>query len=294
MMKTDVALLTEQRYTAADLLTEYISTSHDAVEIGGDGLHYHYGTLGQLEHGVNYAEAYLRTIGKKTATERPLKSWPYPKGGPVKLFILAGHRNMEGERAFTQELKTLKGHESLANDNAQIAFKYSVGGGFKTSAGWEPLGPAGPYDTFGPELSLAQTLQGKVSGNIAIAKFTHSGSQMNDWTPEGTTAKDMHQYDKFIAFIRGASKTSKIKVNWPASSITSARTKWPLSLPQRRREVVAIDRRSQPSGLVIDQPEMARQPAAAFGSQRAQQHRHHCEPRCSRRCRSGVHSSQSL
>ena len=31
------------------------------VEIGGDaGLHYHYGTLGQLEHGVNYADAYLR------------------------------------------------------------------------------------------------------------------------------------------------------------------------------------------------------------------------------------------
>ena len=39
----------------------------DGVEIGGGtGLHYHYGTLGQLEHGVNYADAYLRTIGKKT------------------------------------------------------------------------------------------------------------------------------------------------------------------------------------------------------------------------------------
>jgi hypothetical protein len=56
---------------------------------------------------VNYADAYLRSIGKKVATERPLKAWPYEKGSSIKLFVLAGHRNMEGERAFTQELKTL-------------------------------------------------------------------------------------------------------------------------------------------------------------------------------------------
>lgn len=200
------AIRTGQKWVAnSDPLTEYIPTSHDAVEIGGEaGLHYHYGTLGQLEHGVNYADAYLRTIGKKTGVERPLKAWPYAKGSPVKLFILAGHRNMEGERAFTQELKALKGYESLANDNPQIAFKYSLGGGFKISNGWEPLGPAGPYDTFGPELSFASALQGKVSGNIALAKFTHSGSQMNDWTPAGTQAKDLNLYERFIDFIRGA------------------------------------------------------------------------------------------
>jgi len=195
----------QKSVTDADPLTEYIPTSHDAVEIGGEaGLHYHYGTLGQLEHGVNYADAYLRTIGKKTVADRALKAWPYAKGSAVKLFILAGHRNMEGERAFSDELKVLKGHESLANDNSQIAFKYSVGGGFKSSTGWEPLGPTGPYDTFGPELSFAKTLQGKVSGNIAVAKFTHSGSQMNDWTPEGTQAKDLNLYEHFIGFVRGA------------------------------------------------------------------------------------------
>lgn len=205
-----LAIRTAQKYVASnDPLTEYIPTSHDAVEIGDDGLHYHYGTLGQLEHGVNYADAYLRTIGKHTATERPLKTWPYAKGSTVKLFILAGHRNMEGERAFVQELKKLKGHESLANDNAQIAFKYSVGGDFKKSVGWEPLGPAGPYDTFGPELSFASTLQSNLQGNIAIAKFTHSGTQMNDWTPEGTTAKDMHVYNRFIDFVRDAIKDLK-------------------------------------------------------------------------------------
>ena len=35
----------------ADPLADYISISHVGVEIGGGvGLHYHYGTLGQLEH----------------------------------------------------------------------------------------------------------------------------------------------------------------------------------------------------------------------------------------------------
>ena len=198
------AIRTAQKAVAdADPLVDYIPTSHDAVEIGGEeGLHYHYGTLGQLEHGVNYADAYLRTIGKEPSNDRPLKVWPYAKGSPVKLFVLAGHRNMEGERAFTQELKTLTDHETLANDNQQIAFKYNVGGGFKVSNGWEPLGPAGPYDTFGPELSFGRALQAKLPGNIAIAKFTHSGSQINDWTPQGTTAKDCNQYEPFIAFIK--------------------------------------------------------------------------------------------
>ncbi|MFP6883792.1 MAG: hypothetical protein VCA40_05135, partial [Roseibacillus sp.] len=64
------------------------------------GLHYHYGTLGQLQHGENYATAYLRTIGLKLRPPRSLKKWPYREGSVVKLFILAGHRNMEGERAF--------------------------------------------------------------------------------------------------------------------------------------------------------------------------------------------------
>lgn len=201
-----LAIRTAQKsVTQADPLTEYVPTSHDAVEIGGEeGLHYHYGTLGQLEHGENYAAAYLRTIGKLSRTERPLKDWPYAKGSLVRLFVLAGHRNMEGERAFAQELKALKDHESLADDNQQIAFKYSLGGGFKTSNSWEPLGPAGPYETFGPELSFASTLQHELPGNIAIAKFTHSGSQINDWTPEGTRAKDLNLYEAFITFIRSS------------------------------------------------------------------------------------------
>ncbi|MBW8040611.1 MAG: sialate O-acetylesterase [Planctomycetes bacterium] len=202
----------QKAVTESDPLAEYIPTSHVGVGIGGGvGLHYHYGTLGQLEHGVNYAEAYLRTIGREKKTSRSLKAWPYKKGSKVKLFILAGHRNMEGERAFIQELKTLKGKESLLNDNMKIAYKYSIGGGYKTSDSWEPLGPAGYYDTFGPELSFGHTLQEKLSDNIAIAKFTHSGSQINDWTPEGSMAKTRHIYPDFITFIKDTLKELRDK-----------------------------------------------------------------------------------
>jgi hypothetical protein len=197
--------LGQREVTNADPRAEYVPTSHVGAEIGRPvGLHYHYGTLGQLQHGENYATAYLRTIGLKLDRPRPLKKWPYKKGSTVKLFVLAGHRNMEGERAFVQELKKLKGKGALLKDNPKIAYKYNLGGGYKVSQGWEPLGLTGYYDTFGPELSFAYTLQGKVAGNIVIAKFTHSGSQIIDWTPEGSMARSRHLYPKFISFIKEA------------------------------------------------------------------------------------------
>jgi hypothetical protein len=193
----------QREVTNVDSRAEYVPTSHVGAEIGRPvGLHYHYGTLGQLQHGENYATAYLRTIGLKLEIPRPLKKWPYKKGSAVKLFILAGHRNMEGERAFEQELRALKGKQALLKDNPRIAYKYNLGGGYHVSKGWEPLGLTGYYDTFGPELSFAHTLAGKVKGNLAIAKFTHSGSQIIDWTPEGSMARSRHLYPEFIQFVK--------------------------------------------------------------------------------------------
>ena len=195
----------QQAYVAGDPLARFVRTSQVGVEIGGDGgLHYHYGTLGQLEHGVNYADAYLEVIGRRPKETRPLKEWPYAKGGTVKLYVLAGHRNMEGERAFVQDLAKLAGKGALARDNARIAFKYSVGGGCKVSDGWEPLGPAGPYDTFGPELSFGAALARGSKDAVAIAKFTHSGSQVVDWTPEGSAAATRNLYPAFLEFVRAA------------------------------------------------------------------------------------------
>ena len=204
--------LGQREVTNADPQSEYVPTSHVGAEIGRPvGLHYHYGTLGQLQHGENYASAYLRTIGLKLNTPRPLKKWPYKKGSTVKLFILAGHRNMEGERAFVQQLRTLKGKEALLKDNPKIAYKYNLGGGYKVSEDWEPLGLTGYYDTFGPELSFAHTIASKTKGNIAIAKFTHSGSQIIDWTPEGSMAKSRHLYPKFIQFVKDSTSELSAK-----------------------------------------------------------------------------------
>ncbi len=191
--------------TDSDPLAEYVPTSHIGVEIGGGvGLHYHYGTLGQLEHGINYAEAYLKSIGRSDPVSRPLKKWPYKKGELVRLFVLAGHRNMEGERAFVQELREVKDKSFLESDNPEIAYKYSLGGSYHKSKEWEPLGLTGYYDSFGPELSFGSYLQKKSVENIAIAKFTHSGSQIVDWTPEGSLAKSRNLYDSFINFVKNA------------------------------------------------------------------------------------------
>ncbi len=202
----------QKAVTDSDVNAEYVPTSHVGVEIGsGVGLHYHYGTLGQLEHGVNYANAYLRTMGKQRVAGRQLKSWPYESKTKVKLYVLAGHRNMEGERAFVQDLTTR--NPELLNADTSIAYKYSMAGGQRVSKGWEPLRPAGLYDTFGPEVSFAKAMRARGRDDFAIAKFTHSGSQMNDWTPAGSIAKSRNLYPKFIQFVKDSVRELEEKGN---------------------------------------------------------------------------------
>ncbi len=198
--------------TDNDPLAEYVPTSHVGVEIGsGVGLHYHYGTLGQLEHGVSYANAYLRTLGRQQEPAPRLAIWPYEEATKVRLYVLAGHRNMEGERAFAQDL-TLRNPDLLKADPS-IAYKYNMGGGQRVSQGWEPLRPAGLFDTFGPELSFAKAMQARGCDGLAIAKFTHSGSQINDWTPVGSIAKSRNLYPSFIAFVKDCVRELEEKGN---------------------------------------------------------------------------------
>lgn len=201
----------QKKVCAEDERVDYIATNHVGVKTkGNNGLHYHYGTLGQLEHGANYASAYLRNIGRHEQLERTFKKWPFKEGSTVKLFVLAGHRNMEGEISFVDDLKNTK-YAKLRKDNSKIPFSYNLAGGFKASAEWEPLGPAGLYGTFGPELSFASNLRKKVKGDIAIAKFTHSGSQIIDWTPSGSVAESRNLYPSFIAFIQEQIKSLEDK-----------------------------------------------------------------------------------
>ncbi|MCH2101850.1 MAG: sialate O-acetylesterase [Planctomycetes bacterium] len=193
--------LGQREVTNADPLSDFVPTSHNGVEIGNPvGLHYHYGTLGQLQHGVNHAHAYLQNIDKLPKIERPLNKWPYTKGSKIQLFVLAGHRNMEGERAFLQEARPT----SLIKDRPKIAFRYNLGGGYHVSKNWEPLGPTGYYDTFGPELSFGARIGKKIKSGFAIAKFTHSGSQIIDWTPTGSEAESRNLYPAFLDFIRNS------------------------------------------------------------------------------------------
>ena len=183
-----------------DDLVQYVTNNHNGMTIDKrTGLHYHFGTLGQLGHGMGYARAYLSNIGVQTPGRKALVGLPYANGAKVKLFVLAGHRNMEGERAFVDEING----SPLVDANENIAFKFSLGGGVKVSNGWEALGPVGFYDTCGPELSFAKELSNGLDSPIAIAKFTHSGSQILDWTPEGSLAKDRNLYKKFISFVEG-------------------------------------------------------------------------------------------
>ena len=71
-----------------------------------------------------------------------------------------------------QELALLQGKEKLLQDNHRIAFKYNLAGGYRISDGYEPLGLVNFYDTFGPELSFAHTLQKELPDTrIAIAKM---------------------------------------------------------------------------------------------------------------------------
>jgi carbohydrate esterase-like sialic acid-specific acetylesterase len=197
--------LGQKKVCEADALATYVPTSHVGVEIGGEnGLHYHYGTLGQLQHGMSYAEAYLKSIDKLREIPRKFRAWPYRKGSRVRLFVFAGHRNMEGERAFVQEVERIRKKSKLANGDHRVAFKYDLGAGFRVSKGWEPLGPPNYYGTFGPELSFVATAKAKLRGDIAIAKFTDSGSQIIDWTPEGSEAKSRHVYPRFITFVKEA------------------------------------------------------------------------------------------
>ena len=195
--------LGQREVADADPLVEYVPTSHVGVEIGGGaGLHYHYGTLGQLEHGVCYARAWLQATGQWQRESRRLQQWPYAAGSKVRLFVMAGHRNMEGERAFVQDLANLPGGSKLLESDQRVACRYSLGGGYTVSDGWEPLGPFGEYGTFGPELSFAAALQHSGVQNVAIAKFTHSGSQIIDWTPAGSEAKGRNLYPAFLEFVR--------------------------------------------------------------------------------------------
>jgi hypothetical protein len=195
----------QRAVAAADPNTHWVPTSHVAFEVMGSGQpHYHFGTLGQLQHGEAYADAYMESLGPVTPLETP----PYPGRFPfqteqkVQVYVLLGQRSMEGEGAFAQELS-----KNQRRPNPEIPFRYHLGGGAHVSPDWTPLAPAGVLDGFGPELSFGAALG---SAPVAIVKFTDGAAQITDWAVDHPDASRPCRNDA-VAFIRDALEDLKAR-----------------------------------------------------------------------------------
>lgn len=193
----------------ADPLLHWVPTSHLAFDVMNSGQpHYHFGTQGQLQMGEAFAGAYLEAIGSKPADQKRefKESSPLARGSRVHVFVLAGQRNMEGEDSFVSEIDPGLAFAPLVQNQENVAFRYSLGGGVKVSAEWEPLGPVEYLGNFGPELSFGLQLRKAIDAKegVAIVKFTHSGAQGPDWFPRGSPEAHRNLYPKFIAFLRAA------------------------------------------------------------------------------------------
>ncbi len=188
----------------------FVPTSHVGFKVGRPvGLHYHFGTLGQLQHGEAYVEHYRKAIGQPLKVKD--RSFPLagrPKGKTVKLFVLGGQRNMEGEEAYVSQIAGVSRYKALAEDQRDVLYQYSLGGGVRRSANWEPLGPTGYLGNFGPELSFGRAVKRTLGKGqtLAIYKHTHSGAQSIDWLPEGT---DIPHRDLYRGLIEGVRKAQR-------------------------------------------------------------------------------------
>jgi hypothetical protein len=199
----------QQQVLDADPLVRWVPTSHLAFDVMGSGQpHYHFGTQGQLQMGEALANAYLRDIGQplESVDRRFKNELPLPKSARVRLFVLAGQRNMEGEDSYLATLPGIQGFESMAKDQDRVLYRYSLGGGVKKSSDWQPLGPVDFLGNFGPELSFGARLRKSLDAKegMAILKFTHSGAQAPDWSPMGSPEAHRNLYSKLIAFINEA------------------------------------------------------------------------------------------
>ena len=198
----------------SDPLLCWVPTSHLAFAVMGNGQpHYHFGTQGQLQLGEAFAAAYLRDVGQSVDQTGKSSKNGFPAGekSKVRLFVLAGQRNMEGEDAFLSEIPKVAGFETIKQSQERVLFRYSLGGGVKASSGWEPLGPVGLLGNFGPELSFGNILRHSIDAKTAIGilKFTHSGAQGPDWSPKDSPESHRSLYPKLLAFISQAREDLK-------------------------------------------------------------------------------------
>jgi hypothetical protein len=199
----------QQIVLKSDSRLRWVPTSHLAFEVMGSGQpHYHFGTQGQLQLGEAFANAYLQEVDRlpPAADRRFPENLPVAAKQRVRLFVLAGQRNMEGEDSYVDEIPSTAGFESLSHPQEQVLYRHSLGGGVAVSTDWEPLEPNEFLGNFGPELSFGARLRKSLNPEegIAIVKFTHSGAQSPDWSPRGSLQSHRNLYQRFVNFVLAA------------------------------------------------------------------------------------------
>ena len=100
--------------------------------------HFHFGTLGQLQHGEAYADAYLNHRG--VVAPEPSAAAELDGAEPMRLVLLLGGRGAEGEGAFSAALS--ESMPELATVCSDVPFWFSLGGGLHCSTRWAALGPS--------------------------------------------------------------------------------------------------------------------------------------------------------
>jgi len=172
---------------------------------------------------------------------------------------------MEGERAFTSNSKHCGGRkrwpttttESPSNTASEAA----------TNLEWlGAVRPAGFHDTFRSRTQLRKDAAGKVPGNIAIAKFTHTVSQDERLDSTGNGAKDGTSTRNSSPSSRNPSRNFRPKSSGGTGRhLLSCRgkTTCPLTLPESRQQMAAIHGRRKSSGLGASFSEVVCQPTTA-------------------------------
>jgi hypothetical protein len=186
--------------------TRWVPTRHLSFEVMGSGQpHFHFGTLGQLQMGEAFADAVLSDAVPASVPRpaAPKAKINVPKGEVLKIFILAGQRDMEGEESFLAELAGRPESRSLLAPRPGMLFRYSLGGGARVAAGWGALAPVPEYlGYFGPELSFGAALADAGRGPTAILKITDGCGVMLDWDAGLEGYRGL--YRKSLAFIRAS------------------------------------------------------------------------------------------
>ncbi|MFT4537744.1 MAG: hypothetical protein ACI841_002804 [Planctomycetota bacterium] len=192
----------QRKVVAADDHVYWIPTSHLAFEVMGSGQpHYHFGTQGQLQQGVAYAKAYLELHDLPSTKRKPRPVRLKKSSEPLRVYLLAGGRCVEGEDAFVAELKGSEGKLAAGLDS--VLYRAFLGGGSYRSNEWEVLRAVEHLGNFGPELTLAKSLENGKGGQVALLKITDSASLTSDWDPTGEDA-NRPIFEHAVAFVREA------------------------------------------------------------------------------------------